>query len=61
MERLFTLKNSLTNVEIQEENNAPATELLEPSNESIDFLLNFSKALKASSTKSIGDVFTVLN
>ena len=32
-----------------------------PSKETVDLLLNYSKALKATKTESLGDVFNVLN
>jgi hypothetical protein len=64
MERLSTLKNSENSFN-HENNQKEQTQLeevqFEPSEESVQFLLNYSKALSATKTKSLGDVFTVLN
>jgi hypothetical protein len=61
MERPFTLKNSLKNVSISEELIDMSDTQFEPSNKSIKFLLDYSKALNVEKTESIGDVFTILN
>jgi hypothetical protein len=66
MERLITLKNSekensLKHLDKQEEVTQIGENKFQPSDESIQFLLNYSKALSATKTESIGDVFTVLN
>jgi len=61
MERPFTLKNSLKNVNISEELADMSDSQFEPSNESIKFLLDYSKALHVEKTESLGDVFTILN
>jgi hypothetical protein len=66
MERPFTLKhpekeNSLKHVNSQEELMQLEDVQLQPSNESIQFLLSYSKALSAAKTDSLGDVFTLLN
>ena len=61
MEKLFTLKNSLKYVNDQEELAQLEENEFHPSDESIQFILNYSKVLRASKTKSLGDVFTVLN
>ena len=64
MERLFTLKNtenSLKHVNNQEELTQLGVDEFQPSEESVQFLLNYSKVLSAKKTESLGDVFTVLN
>ena len=66
MERLFTLKKSETENSLKQKiNQGELTQLAEdqfqPSDESIQFLLSYSKALAATKTESLGDVFTVLN
>jgi len=64
MDKLFTLKkseNSLKN-EINQEGVAQLGEdQFQPSDGSIQFLLNYSKALATTKTDSLGDVFTILN
>ena len=64
MERLFTLKNtenSLKHVNNQEELTQLGVDEFQPAEESVQFLLNYSKVLSATKTESLGDVFTVLN
>ena len=61
MEKLFTLKNSLKHVNSQEELALLGEVEMQPSDESIQFLLNYSKALSAAKTEALGDVFTILN
>lgn len=74
MERLFTLRNSLKKEIVSEglkqpkivdlnskESSFSEEQVFQPSDDTIDLLLNYSKALSAQETKIFGTVFNVLN
>ncbi len=52
-------KNTPAEIERTELNGGSVSE--GPTQETVDLLLNYSKALKTTKTESLGDVFTVLN
>ena len=65
MEKPSTLKNSFKQEKVSESPFQPnlvvENQTFEPSDDTINLLLNFSKALSTETTKSLGTVYNVLN
>lgn len=65
MEKPSTLKNSFKQGKVSESpkqlNLVTENQSFEPSDDTINLLLSFSKALSTETTKSLGTVYNVLN
>lgn len=61
MVKTFTLIEKEHAELIEKVSSLSETELHTPSNDSIEKIKNYSKALEANESKMLGDVFTVLN
>lgn len=61
MDKPFTVQNSINQTDSDREEDCVTLKSSEPSEESLQFILNYSKALTSSKTRSLGEVFTLLN
>lgn len=59
MDKPFTVQNFINQTDSDQDR--VTIQSSEPSEESLQFILNYSKALTSSKTRSLGEVFTLLN